>query len=252
MGLALINRDADAETLLLSSICVNSIAFKFINTILSVDQPQGMQEELQKSASKHLESVKLGITRLQLLTASSLLLLQSLLCSVSPCPSRLMHLGISHTRTWLTIPNQAFIAQGTGDSTSCWTFISAACKICEDLGLESKVKGNKSEQDEDKEELYYCFAWCHTLDKNYSMMLGRSRCLLEHDGLDAVFASEYSRSMSHLLSTYLLFVPVQAIFIAELHPARILNNRSLLARVELVVTDLLRRMDIIRGRIAEV
>lgn len=84
------------------------------------------------------------------------------------------------------------------------------------------------------------------------MMLGRSRCLLEHDGLDAVFSSDCSRSMSHLLSTYLLFVPVQAIFIAELHPTKILNNRSLLARVELVVTDLLRRMDIIQTRIVEV
>lgn len=93
MGLALINRDADPETLLLSSICVNSIAFKFINTILSVDQPQGMEEGLRASAGRHLESVKLGITRVQLLAAPSLLLLQSLLCSVSSCPSGCLPFG---------------------------------------------------------------------------------------------------------------------------------------------------------------
>jgi hypothetical protein len=35
MGLALINRVGSPETLLLFSICVNSAAFKFINTVLS-------------------------------------------------------------------------------------------------------------------------------------------------------------------------------------------------------------------------
>jgi len=104
----------------------------------------------------------------------------------------------------------------------------------------------------DAQELYYCFTWCHILDKNYSMMLGRSRCLLDHAGLDSVFSSTINRTMSSLLSTYLQFVPIQAIFLSELHPTKIMNNKALLTRVELVVVDLLRRMEDIQTQISKV
>lgn len=83
-------------------------------------------------------------------------------------------------------------------------------------------------------------------------MLGRTRCLLNHDGLDAVFSSPLNRSLSTLLSTYLLFVPVQAIFILELHPAKISNRKSSLSRVEFMVIDLLERLKGVYARIAEV
>jgi hypothetical protein len=84
------------------------------------------------------------------------------------------------------------------------------------------------------------------------MMLGRTRCLLNHEGLDCVFSSPLNRSLSALLSTYLLFVPVQAIFILELHPAKISNNKAPLSRVEFMVTDLLNRLKRVHARITEV
>ncbi|KAH7130826.1 hypothetical protein B0J11DRAFT_524178 [Dendryphion nanum] len=225
MGLALIEKKGDPESLLLYSICVNSAAYKFINTILSVDGLEGMAERLQASATCYINSVKLAMTRIHLLAAPSLILLQSLLCST-------------------------FIAQGAGDPTSCWTFITAACKICEDLNLEARMNTCGSETEEE-EEMFYCVAWCHILDKNFSMMLGRSRCLLEHDGLDSVFSSAFTRAMSSLFSTYLHFVPIQAIFISELHPTKIANKKSELSRVEYVVTDLLGRLSRMHARITE-
>jgi hypothetical protein len=135
---------------------------------------------------------------------------------------------------------------------SCWTFISTACRVCEDLGLEKKVEACQSDLDMDTQEVYYCFTWCHILDKNYSMMLGRSRCLLDYAGLDSVFSSTINCTMSSLLSTYLQFVPIQAIFLSELHPAKIMNNKALLTRVELVVEDLLQRMKEIQTQISKV
>jgi len=84
------------------------------------------------------------------------------------------------------------------------------------------------------------------------MMLGRSRCLLEDNGLDAAFSSPLNNSMSSLLSTYLNFVPIQAKFISELHPVKISNNKSLLSRVEYVVHDLLERLERVHARIVEV
>ncbi|KAF1852027.1 uncharacterized protein K460DRAFT_413505 [Cucurbitaria berberidis CBS 394.84] len=225
MGLALINRAGSPETLLLYSICVNSAAFKFINTVLSENSMEEVGAGMRTCATKYLSSVKLAMARIHLLSAPSLLFLQSLLCS-------------------------AFIAQGSGDSTHCWTFITAACKVCEDLSLEAQVKACQTET-EDDEEVYYCYIWCHILDKNYSMMQGRSRFLLEYDGLGAALSSPLNKSMSSLLSTYLNFVPVQAIYISELHPDKIVNNKSLLSRVEYVVQDLLERLERVHAKITE-
>ncbi|KAJ4292464.1 hypothetical protein N0V90_009126 [Kalmusia sp. IMI 367209] len=206
MGLALINRSGSPETLLLYSICVNSAAFKFINTILSGSDIEDVEDGMRARAATYLSSVKVAMARIQLLSTPSL----------------------------------AFIAQGTGDSTACWAFISAACKVCEDLGLHSRVEACRAET-EDDEEIFYCYIWCHLLDKNYSMMLGRSRCLLEYEGVDLAFSHPFNRSMSALLTTYLHFVPIQALFVAELHPSKIVNDSSLVSSVEFVVQDLLER-----------
>ncbi|KAH7351489.1 hypothetical protein BKA66DRAFT_475925 [Pyrenochaeta sp. MPI-SDFR-AT-0127] len=223
MGLALIDRAGRPETLLLYSICVNSAAFKFINTVLSGSGMEAVEDGMRVRAATYLSSVKVAMARIQLLSNPSLLFLQSLLCS-------------------------AFIAQGIGDSTACWTFISAACRVCEDIDLYARVKAGRAES-EDDEEIFYCYIWCHLLDKNYSMMLGRTRCLLEYKGMDLAFSHPYNRSMSALLMTYLHFVPIQDLFVTELHPAKILNDESLVSRVELVVHDLLERLQRVHARI---
>lgn len=82
MGLALISETGDAETRLLYSICVNSAAYKFINTILSEGDGGGIEVCMRNEAARYLQSVQLAMTRISLLSPPSLLFLQSLLCSV--------------------------------------------------------------------------------------------------------------------------------------------------------------------------
>lgn len=82
MGLALINRAESPETLLLYSICVNSAAFKFINTVLSENSMGDMGGGMRTSAANYLKSIKLAMARIHLLAGPSLVFLQSLLCSV--------------------------------------------------------------------------------------------------------------------------------------------------------------------------
>ena len=82
MGLALINKAGSPETLLLYSICVNSAAFKFINTVLSENSMEEMGAGMRTSAATYLKSVKLAMARIHLLSAPSLVFLQALLCSV--------------------------------------------------------------------------------------------------------------------------------------------------------------------------
>lgn len=71
-----------SETLLLYSICVNSAAFKFINTVLSESSIEDAEEGMRACAARYLSSIKLAMARIHLLSAPSLLFLQSLLCSV--------------------------------------------------------------------------------------------------------------------------------------------------------------------------
>lgn len=106
MGLALINRSDSAETLLLYSICVNSAAFKFINTVLAENSLEVVGDGLRTCAANFLNSVKVAMARIYLLSAPSLLFLQSLLCSVS-CFYRsvgvkltFQDLGLHRSRDW--------------------------------------------------------------------------------------------------------------------------------------------------------
>lgn len=82
MGLALIHKAGSPEMLLLYSICVNSAAFKFINTVLSENSMEEVGAGMRASAATYLKSVKLAMARIHLLSDPSLVFLQALLCSV--------------------------------------------------------------------------------------------------------------------------------------------------------------------------
>ncbi|GME23991.1 Transcription factor [Neofusicoccum parvum] len=155
MGVALLHQQEDQETLLLYSICVNSMAAKFLNTILLEETNDDMAQEVRTATEKYRTSAQLAMSRIHLLASPSLTLLQALLCS-------------------------AFISQGAGDTAACWTFTSAACKTCMDLGLHVG-RGDFWNLEGEDNELYYCFVWCYILDKGFSMNLGRRICLLDTD-----------------------------------------------------------------------
>lgn len=82
MGLSLLRRGTSDDDFLLFSICVNSTAFKFINTTLSVDESHQMEEEMRESAERYRASAQAASEQLHLLTQSSVALLQALICSV--------------------------------------------------------------------------------------------------------------------------------------------------------------------------
>lgn len=146
---------------------------------------------------------------------------------------------------------QAFVAQDEGDATQCWAFVSAACKTCADLGIKPHDVICQADTDRNEEE-YHCYIWCHILDKNYSMMLGKRRCILEHEELDSVFASRPSTSLSPITSLYLQFVPIQAILLSKLQRKEMPNGGMPKSRAEYVITDLLERMMHLEKGITEV
>lgn len=83
-------------------------------------------------------------------------------------------------------------------------------------------------------------------------MLGRSRCLLDYNGVELALSSPFNSAMSSLMKTYLHFVPVQAMLISELHPSRIVHDGSLVSRVDSITRDLLERLQRIHTRITAV
>lgn len=91
MGIALVHQQEDQETLLLYSICVNSIAAKFLNTIISEESDTEMAQEVRVAIAKYNASAELAMSRIPLLASPSLTLLQALLCSVRKPSCRITH-----------------------------------------------------------------------------------------------------------------------------------------------------------------
>ncbi|KAK7705492.1 hypothetical protein SLS57_010026 [Botryosphaeria dothidea] len=189
MGIALVHQQEDQETLLLYSICVNSIAAKFLNTIISEESDTEMAQEVRVAIAKYNASAELAMSRIPLLASPSLTLLQALLCS-------------------------AFICQGQGDTAACWTFTSAACKTCMDLGLHTG-RGDFWDPQAEDNELYYCFVWCYMLDKSFSMNLGRRACLLDTDLVNST-ESIWVHAPVNLLTIYLELARIQSVVVSDL------------------------------------
>lgn len=84
MGLELLRKETNESEFLLYSICVNSNAMKFINTIISAGECSHMEEEMRASAEKYGDSALAASEQIHLLTESSFALLQALICSVCP------------------------------------------------------------------------------------------------------------------------------------------------------------------------
>ncbi|EKG17471.1 Transcription factor fungi [Macrophomina phaseolina MS6] len=190
MGIALVHQQEDQETLLLYSICVNSLAAKFLNTIISEESDAEMSHEIRTAMAKYTASAELAMSRIPLLASPSLTLLQALLCS-------------------------AFICQGQGDTAACWSFTSAACKTCMDLGLHTG-RGNFYDPQTEDNELYYCFVWCYMLDKSFSMNLSRRTCLLDTDLINPT-ESIWVHAPVNLLTIYLELARIQSVVVSDLN-----------------------------------
>ncbi|KAF4171290.1 hypothetical protein CNMCM8694_003561 [Aspergillus lentulus] len=84
MGLSLLRKTASPHDTLLYTVCVNSVAYKFINCLL-VDEDDGeLSQMLRERAAKYKRTAQAALRRIPLLTSPSLALLQAILCGISP------------------------------------------------------------------------------------------------------------------------------------------------------------------------
>lgn len=83
MGLALLSKTASPSDTILYTICVNGMAYKFLTTVLMIDEPDELSRKLWKGALVYKKTAQRALKKIGLLTAPSLTLLQAILCGVS-------------------------------------------------------------------------------------------------------------------------------------------------------------------------
>ncbi|KAJ5607736.1 hypothetical protein N7537_004355 [Penicillium hordei] len=149
MGLSLLRNKIPTRESIIYTVCVNSVAYKFISTVINLEEDTDLALELRKNAKEYLASAQAALKQIPLLVVPSLALLQAIICGI-------------------------FLHQGSGDVDLSVELTKAACNTCIDLNLQTKVLcGTASE-----EELF-CFLWCYTMDRNYAFKSRTSRCLLD-------------------------------------------------------------------------
>ncbi|KUM66511.1 hypothetical protein ACN42_g614 [Penicillium freii] len=149
MGLSLLRNKVPTRESIIYTVCVNSVAYKFISTVVNLEEDADLAVELRKNAKEYRASAQAALKQIPLLIAPSLALLQAIICGI-------------------------FLHQGSGDVDLSGELTKAACNTCIDLDLQTKVLcGTASE-----EELF-CFLWCYTLDRNHAFKSRTSHCLLD-------------------------------------------------------------------------
>lgn len=197
MGLALLRKKASPHESIIYTVCVNAVAYKFLTTVISLEDDPDLALELRKNATEYRAAAQTALKQIPLLIPPSLGLLQAVLCGVSYLNPSFLHCP------QLTV--QVFLHQGSGDVGLSGDLTKAACKTCTDLDLPGTVlRGHATE-----EELF-CFLWCYTLDRNHAYKVRTSRCLLDVH-LPATFADLYPTfpNIAELLLIYLDLARVQ-------------------------------------------
>ncbi|CAG7954653.1 unnamed protein product [Penicillium salamii] len=197
MGLALLHKKASPHESIIYTVCVNAVAYKFLTTVISLEDDPDLALELRKNATEYRAAAQTALKQIPLLISPSLGLLQAILCGVSYLNPSFFHCP------QLTV--QVFLHQGSGDVGLSGDLTKAACKTCTDLDLPGTVlRGHATE-----EELF-CFLWCYTLDRNHAYKVRTSRCLLDVH-LPATFADLYPTfpNIAELLLIYLDLARVQ-------------------------------------------
>ncbi|CRL21800.1 Fungal transcriptional regulatory protein, N-terminal [Penicillium camemberti] len=188
MGLNLLHRTGSPHDLLISTVCVNSMASRFLTAITTTGIDSELIHEMTHSVVQLQAAAKVALRSISLLTSPSLALLQALISGI-------------------------FLHQGSGDVTVCWELTKAACRVCMSLGLDTIIKmgGTVSE------EQYYCVAWCYILDKNFAFKMGRSKPLLDIElGHFISDLSGHRHPTSDLFQIYMSLARVQSALVPYL------------------------------------
>lgn len=227
MGLALISNTATPPDSTLYIVCVNSLAFKFLNATLGTvqDDEDELTQNLRHNALLYRETAKAALKEIPLITKPSLSLLQALLCGI-------------------------FLHQGSGDTNTCRELTKTACRVCMDIGLYPGATDLQSVTEAE----YYCFMWCYKLDRNYAWKFGGARILILDTDPEIVLSpsTALNVSASELVLINLDLAKVQDAMIPFLNdPAR--AAREDIFNLEYGIgTGLLRRMEGIRRDIDQV
>ncbi|CAG8890453.1 unnamed protein product [Penicillium egyptiacum] len=196
MGLQLLRNNISTHDSIIYTVCVNAVAYKFITTVVNLEEDTDVALELRKNATEYRAAAQAALKQIPLLIPPSLGLLQAIICGI-------------------------FLHQGSGDVDLSGDLTKAACNTCIDLDLQSKVlRGNASE-----EELF-CFLWCYTLDRNHAFKSRTSRCLLDVQ-LPSTFSGLYPTypPMAEHFLIYLDLARVQDTVVSYL-PDSILNQHN--------------------------
>ncbi|KAJ5372921.1 hypothetical protein N7517_004927 [Penicillium concentricum] len=197
MGLSLLRGNISTRESIIYTVCVNAVAYKFITTVVNLEQDTDLALELRKNATEYRAAAQAALKQIPLLIPPSLALLQAIICGI-------------------------FLHQGSGDVDLSGDLTKAACNTCIDLDIQTKVLcGSASE-----EELF-CFLWCYTLDRNHAFKSRTSRCLLDVQ-LPATFNDLYPNypPMAEHFSVYLDLARVQDTVVSYLPDSSLTHNNS--------------------------
>lgn len=83
MGMSLLRKDASPSDTILYTVCVNSVAYKFLTTVLMIEEHGELSQRLWHSALQYRATAQAALRKIPLVTTPSLALLQAVLCGVS-------------------------------------------------------------------------------------------------------------------------------------------------------------------------
>ncbi|KAL2812840.1 hypothetical protein BJX63DRAFT_236061 [Aspergillus granulosus] len=222
MGLSLLFNTASHPDSILYTVCVNSVAYKFLTATLATETDSELAQSLRASALLYRETAKAALQKIPLTAKPSLALLQAILCGI-------------------------FLSQGIGDTNACRELARTACRVAMDIGIVPGAgvlgDGNGMGRGGLSEEEYYCFMWCYTLDRNYAWKFGGPRILLVDPATNV--DPPAAASASQLMRIYLDLAKVQDAMIPFLDdPGKARGDESfecgkfLLSRMERVKRDI--------------
>jgi hypothetical protein len=84
MGLELLRNNILTRDSVIYTVCVNSVAYKFITTVVNLEEDSDVALELRKNATGYRAAAQAALKQIPLLIPPSLGLLQAIICGVSP------------------------------------------------------------------------------------------------------------------------------------------------------------------------
>jgi hypothetical protein len=83
MGVSLLRKDASPADSILYTVCVNSVAYKFITTVLMIEEHTELTQRLWQHALKYRATAQAALKKIPLVATPSFTLLQAVICGVS-------------------------------------------------------------------------------------------------------------------------------------------------------------------------